>query len=293
MDKNNVIFSLEDYIRGLSNVNVKPSQYVLNKNKYTQEWGWMSGVPTSSPTIYIPTDSGTGMVGGDSMGAPIPMGARLDGAYLNTKHYESNPKVQKQAQVMLTAMYKFFSKNKWLSKEGIEEMKTGVDSESILNERSLTPEGNVFMKKYIYFILNRCNEKTITAALEHCKQNEDILMGNYKGIDYAGGANASDVRTIYSMIRKEAATFFKKNPASVKQFTEFSFTWKKDKVALQPLLNLMTSGNDIVIRRLRKVSDTDFDIGFESAYILSALSNPHSVEFEYTAGRIVRCSISG
>ena len=30
MDKNNVIFSLEDYIRGLSNVNVKPTSYVLN-----------------------------------------------------------------------------------------------------------------------------------------------------------------------------------------------------------------------------------------------------------------------
>lgn len=37
MDKNNVIFSLEDYIRGLSNVNVKPTSYVLNSNIYSQE----------------------------------------------------------------------------------------------------------------------------------------------------------------------------------------------------------------------------------------------------------------
>lgn len=245
--------------------------------------------------VWLPTDTGTGMVGGDMGGPPImiPMMARVDGAYLNTKHYAENPQAMKSAQGMLKVMYKFLSKNKMLSQAGIEEMRAGVDSESALNEKSLTPAGNAFMKKYEYFLINRCNEKTISAALEHCKQNEDILIGNYKGISYAGGANASDVRTLYSGLRKEAATFFKKNPGIIKQMTEFSFNWKKHKLYLQPLLDMMTSGNDIVIRRLRKVSDTDFDIGFESAYILSALSNPHSVEFEYTAGRIVRCSISG
>lgn len=289
--KKTIPINLNKYIDSLSleSTNRKDIFKYINKNKVNKYYSLENGM------IWLPTDTGTGMIGGNMGGAPIaiPMMGKMDGAYLNTKHYAENQALMKQVQDMLRVMYKFLNKNKMLSQDGIEEMKAGVDSESVLNEKSLTPAGNAFMKKYEYFLLNRCNAKTISAALEHCKQNEDILIGNYKGISYAGGANASDVRTLYSGLRKEAATFFKKNPGSLKQMTEFSFNWKKDKLHLQPLLDMMSSGNDIVIRRLRKISDTDFDIGIESAYILSALSNPHSVEFEYTAGRIVRCSISG